>query len=99
DLGGHRSLLFLSIVPASPPARRWLGQGRGPRARPTPRPPIVRLHIISSLGDRRLVSAPGGSRCPGTRSCASAARRPLRWCSPSRLELPPRWHARPVAVE
>ncbi len=47
-----------------------------------------------SLGTRRLVAAPGGSRCLRTRSCANAARRALRWCSPSRSGRPRRRHAR-----
>jgi hypothetical protein len=50
-------------------------------------------------GTRRLVTAPGGSRCLRTRSCASAAKRALRWCSPSRSGLPRRLRARPVAAE
>jgi hypothetical protein len=52
-----------------------------------------------SLGTRRLVAAPGGSRCLRTRSCANAARRALRWCSPSRSGRPRRRHARPVAAD
>jgi len=43
--------------------------------------------------------APGGRRCLRTRSCANAARRALRWCSPSRSGRPRSRHARPVAAD